>query len=572
MKTLVLLLLVVAATAEAQELRVRVKEPGRPNPAIGVLVSLRSADGTAVATGVTNDAGRVRLLAQAGTYQLVVERPGFADTSQAVALSSGIDSLTISHAARRPALGARLLTVPAGCPLPGTVPAEAAGLWAEASKTLRTVAITEDAGAATFSLAAFQRTMSSALRKDDEQLNTLLGASNRPANAAPAALLATEGYLAAQGGTAWRAPDVAVLAAAEFVRTHCFGVVTGVVGREGYTGLRFVPTPSTRVDIEGTMWIDPTSRELKTVDYHFTGVSADWHPERFGGSIEIHRSEIGFWITRFWYQRIPRVEAGKLRGYHEDGAEVVGITPTIDTTDRIAVARAIVKQEADVRRRVAKLTGTVVDTLGYPVGDAEVTILGTEYKTNSNRDGGFGIDGLPLGMQIVRVRKVGYKVQYFSIRLAGGQEWEGKIAIKKLPQILGEVVVIGKYGKPPKYANTAKYDEFYRRRASKVGRFLVREEIDQRAAGKISELLRSMTGVRIGFTAPQQSEEISFLNCSSENVGVWIDGQKMTGNVGEILPLITPSDIEAIEVYQRQVLVPPEYRDNSCAAIVMWTR
>lgn len=567
-----LLLLAATATAEAQELRVRVKEPGRPNLAVGVLVSLRNADGVTIAAGVTNDAGRVRLPAQPGSYQLLVERPGFADTSQTITLGGGLDSLTITHAARRPALAARLLAVPAGCPVPGTIPADAAGLWAEASKTLRTVAVTEDGGTATFSLAAFQRTISTALKKDDEQINTLLGAANRPANAASAALLATEGYLAAQGGGAWRAPDVAVLASAEFVQTHCFGVVTGVEGREGYTGLRFVAAPSTRVDIEGTMWIDPVSRELKTIDYHFTGVSADWHPERFGGSLEIHRSEIGFWVTRFWYQRIPRVEAGKLRGYHEDGAEVVAVTATIDTTDRIAVAQAIVKQENEVRRRVAKLAGTVVDTLGYPVGEAEVTILGTDRTTNSSRDGSFGIDGLPPGMQIVRVRKVGYKAQYFSIRLSGGQEWDGKVAIKKLPQVLGEVVVVGKYGKPPKYANTAKYDDFYRRRASKVGRFLTREEIDQRAAGKISELLRSMTGVRIGFTAPQQSEEISFLNCASVNVGVWIDGQKMTGNVGEILPLITPSDIETIEVYQRQVLVPPEYRDNSCAAIVMWTR
>ena len=201
-----------------------------------------------------------------------------------------------------------------------------------------------------------------------------------------------------------------------------------------------------------------------------------------------------------------------------------------------------------------------------------MSILGTEYLTSSIRDGTFAIDGLPLGMQIVRVRKVGYKVQYFSIRLAGGQEWNGKVAIKRLPQSLGEIVVVGKYGKPPQYANTSKYDDFYRRRSRRVGRFLTKEEIESRAAGKISELLRSMTGVRIGYTAPLQSEEIAFLGCPSDNVSVWIDGQKMTGTVGEILPLITPSDIAGLEVYQRQVLVPPEYRDNSCAAIVMWTR
>jgi hypothetical protein len=46
----------------------------------------------------------------------------------------------------------------------------------------------------------------------------------------------------------------------------------------------------------------------------------------------------------------------------------------------------------------------------------------------------------------------------------------------------------------------------------------------------------------------------------------------MTGLVQEVLPLITPSDIETLEVYPRQSSIPPEFRDNSCAAIVMWTR
>ena len=175
-------------------------------------------------------------------------------------------------------------------------------------------------------------------------------------------------------------------------------------------------------------------------------------------------------------------------------------------------------------------------------------------------------------MVIARARKVGYKVQYFTIRLAGGQQWEGRIGISRLPQFLGDIVVIGKFGKPPQYANTSKYDGFYRRRSKRVGKFLTREEIDKLAAGRISELLRTIPGVRTGFIAPGQSEDVSFLNCQSFNVSVWIDGQKMSGNVGEVLPLITPTDIETIEVYPRQTMIPPEFRDNSCGAIVMWTR
>ncbi|MDX2058347.1 MAG: TonB-dependent receptor plug domain-containing protein, partial [Gemmatimonadales bacterium] len=197
---------------------------------------------------------------------------------------------------------------------------------------------------------------------------------------------------------------------------------------------------------------------------------------------------------------------------------------------------------------------------------------GTEFLGQSDRQGRFTLGGLPLGLQIVRVRKVGYRVQYFAIRLAGGQDWEGRVTLPKLPQTLGEIVVVGKWGKPPQYANTAKYDDFYRRRASRSGKYLTREEIDKTAAGRISELLRAIPGVRVGFVQPGESENVSFLTCPAYNVSVWIDGQKVTGQVGEILPLIAPSDIEAMEVYQRQALVPPEFRDNSCAAIVLWTR
>ena len=68
------------------------------------------------------------------------------------------------------------------------------------------------------------------------------------------------------------------------------------------------------------------------------------------------------------------------------------------------------------------------------VPEAEVLIMGTEFQTQSDRTGRFVMDGLPPGLQIARVRKVGYKAQYFTIRLAGGQQWDGKIAIRRLPQ------------------------------------------------------------------------------------------------------------------------------------------
>ena len=569
---LALALLLPAPSLPAQELRVRVAQPGSPAVAVGALVSLERPDGTIAASGVTGDFGRVRLTAAAGGYLLRVERPGYADTTAAVTMPATLDSLTIAHAGRRAAFPGRLVPVSTPCRAPG-VRDSVAPLWQQASLMLRTVATTEDRAAMTLSLAAFERVVSTSLKIESEQLNTQLMATNRPDSSGTPTDLARDGYLS-RADNRWASPDVVVFSSPEFAGSHCFGVVGGTDNRSGFVGLQFEPSGLRRVDVSGTMWLDPLSRELKVIDYRFAGTPPDWRPDRFGGSIEFHRSEVGFWVTRFWYQRTPVFEPGrdKMKHYREVGAEVVGVAATVDTTDRVATARAIIQQEVAIRQRVARIAGQVVDTLGYPVPDVEVLIMGTEFQASTNRDGRFVMDGLPLGFQIARARKVGYKVQYFTIRLAGGQQWEGRIGISRLPQFLGDIVVIGKFGKPPQYANTSKYDGFYRRRSKRVGKFLTREEIDKLAAGRISELLRTIPGVRTGFIAPGQSEDVSFLNCQSFNVSVWIDGQKMSGNLGEVLPLITPTDIETIEVYPRQTMIPPEFRDNSCGAIVMWTR
>ena len=122
-----------AGWLSAQEIRVRVSEPGGPNLAVGVLVSLERADGSNAARGVTSDFGRVRLMAPAGSYLLRVERPGFADTTATVAVTPVLDSLTIDHAARRAGFPTRLVPVPALCRTPGITEAVAPH-WASNSR------------------------------------------------------------------------------------------------------------------------------------------------------------------------------------------------------------------------------------------------------------------------------------------------------------------------------------------------------------------------------------------------------------------------------------------------------
>jgi hypothetical protein len=559
----------------AQELRVRVADPGG-NRVVGALVTLRSTAGAMAAIGITNEHGRARLRAAAGSYTLVVERPGFVDTTHAVTVPESLDSIVVRHAARRPGLPAALLAVPAPCRA-GGLPDQARGLWVEAERALRTVATGEDLGLLSFNLAAFDRSMTTALERRGEQVNTLLGSSNRPPNGRPASELWQEGFLTRGDSLAWAAPDPSSFLVPEFLTGHCFGIVNGSAGREGMIGLRFEPADQGRVGIAGTFWVEPASRELKVIDYRFTAIDKSWRPEHLGGSIEIHRLEPGIWVERFWYQRTPNVNLaqnggkGRLISFREQGAEVTAVSVVVDTTDRVATSLAIRQQLEAGRRRIARMTGIVIDTLGYPVPEAEVAVLGTDYQATTDREGIFTLDGLPLGLQIARVRKIGYRAQHLAIRFAAGEEWSGKITIKRLPTTLGEIVVVGRWGKPPQYANTSKYDEFYRRRAGRSGRYLTRADIESRPTIRISQLLGGIPGLRVGFDRPG-GDEIEFVGCAGGAPGIWLDGQKLTGNPAELIRVVTPNDIEAMEVYVRETQIPAEFRDGSCAAIVMWTR
>ena len=72
-------------------------------------------------------------------------------------------------------------------------------------------------------------------------------------------------------------------------------------------GLAFAP-PAARTlpDVEGTIWLDEGSSELRAVEFRFRGVSdrvRDDEPP--GGELELARLPTGLWYIRRWSLRIP---------------------------------------------------------------------------------------------------------------------------------------------------------------------------------------------------------------------------------------------------------------------------
>lgn len=211
----------------------------------------------------------------------------------------------------------------------------------------------------------------------------------------------------------------------------------------------------------------------------------------------------------------------------------------------------------------------ITDSVGRPVAGAEVQVVGTSLRGNTDEEGRVALLAVPSGAAVLRVRRLGFAEKTIPISVIPGSTPDTRAMLLPVALDLKKVVVKSRMLKPDRYARTGKFDAFYARRAQGLGTFLTREDVDARAASRSEDLLRMVTGVRIRYRGMVPS--IQFLRCGS--VAVYIDGfRSHDGYVGYFA--LSPLDIEAMEVYHGMASVPPEFspRPNDCAAVVVWTR
>jgi len=138
------------------------------------------------------------------------------------------------------------------------------------------------------------------------------------------------------GRVAYYAPDAEVLLSDTFVRRHCFRLIRGRDEDAGLLGLAFEAVPQSRLpDIEGVMWLDPASSELRRLDYSYVNLDVPVDTDRLGGSVEFARLPTGAWIIRGWLIRVPVIEwvpgigprpgRYRLTGINEGGGQVLAV-------------------------------------------------------------------------------------------------------------------------------------------------------------------------------------------------------------------------------------------------------
>ncbi|HJR35993.1 MAG TPA: hypothetical protein VJ817_13645 [Gemmatimonadales bacterium] len=249
------------------------------------------------------------------------------------------------------------------------------------------------------------------------------------------------------------------------------------------------------------------------------------------------------------------------------------------------------------------IAGTVIDPLRNPIEGAEIRIMGGGPSALSSPAGTFRIFAPRSKQILVQVRRPGYRAELLVL----DREWSGTVLLQPGIFELPAIKVTARYAKPAKYAGTAKYDDYFRRRRIGFGQFISREDIERRNPFRTIEILQGQAGIRTSIHPPGAAygSVVAFARCNEypPKINVYIDGRKLMGEasasaesilqrmqsvtfgdealagqrrtmaaVGEMLERIPPGDIELIEIFRGPGELPGEFNDGNCGAISIWTR
>ena len=234
-----------------------------------------------------------------------------------------------------------------------------------------------------------------------------------------------------------------------------------------------------------------------------------------------------------------------------------------------AVALVATTLEGQEPRAVAggepTVSGIVRDAAGAPVSQVEVGVIRGERLQQfvvTAPDGKFLLTGVGSGVVPLRVRRIGYAMQFFDVDTRIPSSRNLDIVLATVANELEEVVISGQ--------DVSKLRAFYERKQQRGGfaKFLDQDEIRKLGPLHPSDLFRTVPGISI--RSASGGNTIRIRGCQPM---VWLDGQKVPG--AELDEVIHPSDIAAIEFYPSNAGIPAQYLERQnrlCGMVLVWTR
>ncbi len=120
--------------------------------------------------------------------------------------------------------------------------------------------------------------------------------------------------------------------------------------------------------------------------------------------------------------------------------------------------------------------------------------------------------------------------------------------------------------------------QFYQRRASGLGFFFTRREIEERNPTQMTDVFNGLPGVQLqafGLTrvAVTFTRAARFLSNPCDSPDLYVDGALVAGGFF-LNDLLSPEQVEGIELYRGTSETPLQFQKpgSTCGAIVLWTR
>jgi hypothetical protein len=139
-----------------------------------------------------------------------------------------------------------------------------------------------------------------------------------PWTSLPAEQLREKGYATEDdSGMTFFAPDINVLLSPYFTEAHCFRLTRADAPASwpGAVGLDFESAGRPpHVEIRGTLWLDTTSMELRSLEFTFVNLPISAPDTLLGGRIDFARLATGGWIIPSWSIRMPTPIRPVVRG------------------------------------------------------------------------------------------------------------------------------------------------------------------------------------------------------------------------------------------------------------------
>lgn len=386
----------------AQTVRGAVVTQGSGEPVEGALTVLLDAQGRRLVATLSGPHGRFELTAPGpGRYRVSAERIGYATSATPFFdLAAGaVVERTVVASVKAISLDAIRVKGTSRCRPQRDAPADVQQLWDEARKALTAVSLVEDAPKVKFQLERWELDLDPATNKVEEatrQQAELTG--DYPFRSPRAGILLAHGFVEARGDSSiFYAPDAHVLLSDAFEAAYCFRVVAG---DSGQVGLAFEPIPGTRPasGVEGTLWLDAGTAELRRLDYSYRGMDyripsplpgAPARERRPGGEMQFKRLSNGAWVVSAWSIRAPR--------YVVSGGTPTGTVAYVHESSGRVLSVGGLQETFSADRAGGVVRGRLITESGVPLPAALVYLSGTPYADTTDASGAFTMTGVRAG-------------------------------------------------------------------------------------------------------------------------------------------------------------------------------